>query len=51
MCTTSQKPFIVEMRFLWDNNTPFGVPVDPDVYIIIAISSAFGGTASAIIKI
>lgn len=26
----------------WDNRTPFGVPVEPLVYMIIAISSAVG---------
>lgn len=35
------------MQFLCDNRTPFGVPVEPEVYIMIAISSPFGGTFSA----
>lgn len=46
MGTTSTKPFMVAMQFLWDKQTPLGVPVEPEVYIIIAISSPLGGTFS-----
>lgn len=28
--------------FMWDRSTPFGTPVEPEVYIIIAVSSLFG---------
>jgi hypothetical protein len=42
--TTSMNPFIVAMQLLCERRTPFGVPVDPDVYIIIAVSSFLGGT-------
>lgn len=38
------------MQFLWERSTPFGVPVEPDVYIIIAVSSGDGETPSGIIK-
>lgn len=44
----SQKPFNVAIRFFWSSITPLGVPVEPLVYIIIAKSSPFGGTASTI---
>lgn len=27
-------------------NKPFGTPVDPDVYMMMAMSSFFGGTSS-----
>lgn len=38
----SQTPFIVEMQLLCESNTPFGIPVDPEVYMIIATSLLFG---------
>lgn len=34
--------------FLWVSKTPLGTPVEPDVYIIIAVSSAFGETVAAL---
>ena len=40
--TTSQNPFIVAIQLLCESKTPFGVPVEPDVYIIIAVSSFDG---------
>lgn len=33
------------MQLLCDNNTPFGVPVDPDVYMMMAVSSLPGETS------
>lgn len=41
--TASQKAFSVEMMFSWDRSTPFGTPVEPDVYIMIAVSLDCGG--------
>ena len=35
------------MRFLWDIRTPFGTPVDPLVYMMIAMSSVSGGLGGA----
>ena len=31
-------------RFLWVSTTPFGVPVDPDVYMTMAVLSGVAGT-------
>lgn len=45
--TASQKHFIVEMQLLCESKTPLGVPVEPDVYIMIAVSSLDGETWSA----
>lgn len=37
---------MVAMQLLCDSKTPFGTPVEPDVYMIIAVSSFDGGTSS-----
>ena len=40
------KHFIVATRFLWVRITPLGVPVDPEVYITMAVSSGVGAQSS-----
>ena len=35
---------IMSYRFLWVSTTPFGVPVDPDVYMTMAVLSGVAGT-------
>ena len=37
------KHFMVPMRFLWVKMTPLGVPVEPEVYMTIAVSEGVGG--------
>lgn len=44
--TQSQKHLSVVMQLLCVNCTPFGYPVEPDVYMIIAMSSRDGATGS-----
>ena len=44
--TQSQKHLSVVMQLLCVNCTPFGCPVEPDVYMIIAMSSRDGATGS-----
>ena len=34
------------MRFAWVSITPLGLPVDPEVYMMMATSSGVGGEAS-----
>ncbi len=38
---------MVKKRFLWLMTTPLGTPVDPLVYMMIAVSSGVGGRLSA----
>lgn len=45
--TASEKPSSDAIQFLCDSITPFGVPVDPDVYMMMAMSSGDGGDAIA----
>lgn len=47
--TLSENPLRVVIQFLCDNKTPFGAPVDPDVYMIMAISSGDGGDATSVL--
>ena len=46
--TTKWNAFIVVMRASCGRTTPFGVPVEPDVYIIMAGSSWHGFAAMAL---
>lgn len=46
--TTSQNDFITEITFVCDKSTPLGTPVDPDVYIMIAVSELFGDDSDAV---
>lgn len=50
MLTQSKNPFILEIKLLCDKTTPLGVPVDPDVNMIMATSSFVGGALSKIFK-
>lgn len=43
--TTSQKHFIVAIQLKWLSRTPLGTPVEPDVYIMTAVSSFEGETS------
>lgn len=40
----SRSPVAVVTMFLWVNNTPFGIPVEPLVYMITAKSLGAGGS-------
>lgn len=44
----SVNDFSVASMLRWDSTTPFGTPVEPDVYIIMAVSDGVGGTSSVI---
>lgn len=44
----SQKAFIVANRLEWTRTTPFGMPVEPLVYIMIAMSFGCGGLFAVI---
>lgn len=46
MMTTSENPFKVVTIFSCVNITPLGTPVEPLVYMIIAVSAALGITGS-----
>ena len=42
--TDINQSYMTSYRFLWVSTTPFGVPVDPDVYMTIAVLSGVAGT-------
>ena len=48
LCTTTAATDIhqsyMSYRFLWVSTTPFGVPVEPDVYMTMAVLSGVAGT-------
>lgn len=44
MGTTSAKAFMVDSRFWCERITPLGMPVEPDVYMMMAGSLGLGGT-------
>ena len=45
--TTKWNAFIVVINASWGRITPLGIPVDPEVYIMMAGSSSEGFTAMA----
>ena len=40
----TNQSYMTSYRFLWVSTTPFGVPVDPDVYMTMAVLSGVAGT-------
>uniref|UniRef100_A0A8W7PAM2 Uncharacterized protein n=1 Tax=Anopheles coluzzii TaxID=1518534 RepID=A0A8W7PAM2_ANOCL len=47
----SQKFFIVPIQLACDSRTPLGVPVEPDVYMMMAVSSAAGGDPAPVVSV